>query len=145
MLVVLTDLQDNYNLYWTQAKAVAASSAAAATLHSPGLAIAKGVSRAIFWKFIRKWLVQLSDKSPSYHPETDTRRGDSGRIRDGFLALKKAVSRPGSAVAGGHGAVTDCALLEQLQIIDDMPEDERFLAAYDIIRSHWPQELSYFS
>ena len=76
------------------------------------------------------------------------RRGEVARYREGFLAFKDAASRPGSAAAagrtggggsgtGGSGAMMDdCPLLQQLEILNDLPEEERFSAAWDIIRSH---------
>ena len=145
VLVVLTDLQSNFNLYWTEA---AGGASAAAAEPAPGIAIAKGVPRALAWKFIRKWLLTISDKSPSYRPDTDHRRGEAGRMRAGFLAFKRAASRPGSAAAaGGAGNAMgdECALLEQLGILEQLPDEERFPAAWDIIRSHCPPNLSYFS
>jgi hypothetical protein len=43
---------------------------------------------------------------------------------------------PTGGPTAGVSLSLSCSLAEQLQIIDDLPEEERFEAAYEIIHSH---------
>ena len=138
VLVVVTDLQNVYHLYWVgQVKKDGPTR----------MAHAKNIPPVDAWLFIRRWLMDLSSPDWLYTVDQDKRRGTGAAalpavlIAEGFdvlkLQLKKAKTHAGTPM----GDSDDNPLVDQLAILSMLPPEERFSAAYDIIHTHYPQQL----
>jgi hypothetical protein len=133
VLLVVTDLQAGYHLYWVDLRAPGSGV-------KPAIATSKNVPPLVAWKFIRKWLKTIGLPKHDYTPEDDRRRGVPAHYRDGFVVFKDAIKS-----SSGTGTPMTDSLTDQLGLLSMLPMEERLPAAFDIIHSHFPPHLSYFS
>src|SRR4051794_29621074 len=75
IVVVVTDLQNVYHLYWIDSKQKDAHTR---------MAQSKNVPPIDAWLFIRRWLMELSSPDTIYTIERDRRRGAAAITAHGF-------------------------------------------------------------
>lgn len=134
ILGVVTSLTaTRFHLYWVHHVAARGPS-------RPSICSSKNVPANVAWRFIADWLRQ-ADRSATY-VLADDRLAARREYREGLKLLKDHIR--GSA-AGTPSSDDADSLTEQLQMVSMLPEEERLEAALDIMHSHFPAGLSYYS
>lgn len=137
ILGVATSLTTNrFNLYWVHHRVAARGRGAA----RPAIRSSKSVPANVAWRFIADWL-RMADSREDYALDED-RLASRKEYREGLSLLKDAIQ---GSVAGTPMSDDMDSLTEQLQMVSMLPHDERLEAALDIMHSHFPMGLPYYT
>lgn len=106
----------------------------------PAIRSSKNVPANVAWRFIADWL-RMADEREDYALDED-RLAARKEYRQGLSLLKEAIT---GSVAGTPMSDDMDSLTEQLQLVSMLPPEERLEAALDMIHSHFPMGLSYYT